>query len=691
MKFFSDISLWWLVPWLGLSIAGAFWYYRNQKEITYLSSWKKRLLTGLRALTIFVLGLLLAGILIENKDYKTDPPVFITLVDNSASMLNYKDSNEVKSRIDDFQKKLEEQYGERFQTINYTIGKEISDSVPQYNEHLSDLNAGFEFIYEKYYNRNIGGICFISDGNYNEGQSPVFTAEKINLTPVFSVGVGDTLIKRDQLIRNVSVNDVVFYKNQFPVEIDLEGRKIGKNGSEVSIYKNGQKIASEKVNYDNPKLSFQHLSFVLEATEIGFINYTVKVSPLDDEISYKNNERSFYVEVIDSRTKVLIVAKAPHPDISAVKQMIEKDENIEVESILFSEWDGSLKNTELLIWHEPGVNGSQKMIKEIEDKKIPVLYIIGSQSNAGNLGGIGLPVTIPGGNRFDETQSYVNQSFQLFELSDELKSSMNSWPPLVVHFGGSEEIVPNTLLGQRIGNVQKKNPILYFGSKSGRKFGVLHGEGLWKWKITEYNKTQDFKSFRELIEKTVQYLVVKQNTEALRIQLPNKFTINDEILINAEFYNASMQQITTPDIDLYLENEKGKDFKYRFAKGALDYNLSLGKLKSGQYKWKASAKHNGKAYTKSGVFVVEDVSLEDLSTHSDFNLMRQIAKRTNGEFYKLNQLNKLLDDISNRDDIATISYEEASFLDLIDWWVLLLILILSLSVEWFIRRYSGTY
>src|SRR5690606_32308882 len=101
---------------------------------------------------------------------------------------------------------------------------------------------------------------------------------------------------------------------------------------------------------------------------------------------------------------------------------------------------------------------------------------------------------------------------------------------------------------------------------------------------------------------------------------------------------------------------------------------TLGKLKPGKYSWSAEAKFDSKSTKKQGVFVVEDVSVESLSTHSDHNLMRQLAQETNGAFYTLNESDKLIKDVGNRKDIVNIQYEESNFNNLIDWqWVFLLV------------------
>lgn len=688
MKFFSDISIWWLIPWAAISLLAALWYYRKQKGLEDVSKWMKRGLIALRSLALFIIGVLLIGLLLESVEQRSENPVFITLIDNSTSVLNYKDSTKVKEQIRDFTQKLEERYKDKFEVVQYSIGNEFSMDDPSFSDHFSNLNLGFEEIFTQYYNQNIGGICFISDGNFNKGSDPSYAAEKIALTPIFTVGMGDTIRKRDQVIRNVAVNDIAFYKNKFPVEVDIQASRVGKTASSVSIYKNGKKVASKPIAYTDGNLDYTHVSLMLEATEIGFVNYVVQVESLKNESSYDNNKWSFYVEVIDSRSKILLLANAPHPDVAAVKNVIERDENVEVTSMLTSEFSGNLEDYALLILHEPG--GNTNFLQKVKNAKVPVLYLIGKNSSVSSVQELGIGLNLPSARRSDEVQASLKSGFQLFEVSSDLRAALEYWPPISVRFGAISNSQGDVLLTQRIGTVIKKDPILYFTSGN-RKQGAFIGEGLWRWKLMEYARTKGNKGFNELIQKSVQYLVVKKNTDALRVNLPRRFNVNDDVIINAEFYNSSLERITDPTISFVLTNEAGDKVDYTFAKEVADYRLSLGKLPKGKYDWRAKTTFSGKNYEKTGSFVVNDISLENLETSANHNLLKQIAANSGGKFYKLRSAHKLLDDIDKRTDIVTITSQESTFKDFIDYKWLFFLLIILLGAEWFFRRRLGSY
>lgn len=651
----------------------------------------KNVLITLRTLSLIVLSILLLGMIIEYKSYRTEQPVFVFLVDDSASMLNYKDSTLINKQVNEIKNKVRNRFADRFEYKELYVGDQVSDSFIGYKSLTSDLNEGFEYIRNRYYNRNVGAVCFISDGNYNRGNNPIYTAQKLNFAPIYTLGVGDTVQKRDQLIRNVTVNDLAFLNNKFPIEVDIEGHKMGKGKTFLSLWSDEHKLEEQELTYTDGVSDFQHIQFLVEAKVVGFKSFQLKLRKEENESSYENNEKRFYVDVIDSRSKILILAQAPHPDISALAQTLKLDENIEVSTELISTFTGKFETYAMVVLHGGVNSANQSILNNLKKSKVPVFYMMTTSCSSSAVKSLGIGLQVPNGTGMDEVQTRVSPAFQLFELEETTKQELERFPPLKVRFGNYGLNGGEVLLSQRIGTVVKKDPLLGFNTINGVKTAVLTGEGLWKWKLSDFTHNGNHKAFNDLINKTVQYLTVKKNTDPLHVQLPRRFNVVDDILINATFYNSSFDPITSPDISFELKNEKGEEQNFTFAKSAQSYFLSLGKLKEGKYAWEASTAFNGRNYKKSGVFVVENVSIEQQNTYADHNLLVQIAQKTNGEFYALNQADNMLNAIESRDDIAAMSYEEAEFLDLIDWKVLFATVALLLALEWFLRRYFGTY
>ena len=692
MHLISDLSIWLIVPIALIAFLLSFLFYKKEGWFADLNPNYQKLLRSLRFGSLFLIGILLLGLILQTINFREEKPVFITLIDNSNSMLNYKDSSAVKSQIEAYNLALKEKYGEKFELIEMHVGTEVSNKNLDFSEKTSNLEAGFEKINVDYYNRNIGGISFISDGNYNIGSNPAYAAEKISITPIFSLAIGDTTPRKDQLIKNVSVNDIAFLNNDFPIEVDLEAIKFGGKTVTVSILENGKQIASQKISYANSKRDFKQLNFTLKASKIGFQTYTVKLQGLEGEKTLKNNLRTFYVEVIDSRNNVLLLAGAPHPDISALKEVLDENENIESESFLIKDWNKSIEKTDLVIWHEPGVNYDPKVIEILQQKNIPILYVIGPNTDVQLMNKLNLGISGIKGNKTDDIQPTLSHGFNDFELTEKVAEALEYYPPLKSKFGSLKvEGNPLVLLNQRIGPVKKSDPLLFFVKRNNLKLGVLFGEGIWRWKLNDFIRSGNHEAFSELFAKTMNFLMVKQLEAGLRIEFPKRFSIEEEVIVNASFYNAALEPITKPQIQLKLTDKNGKIFRSQFGVNGSGYKLSLGKMKAGKYKWDAETKFNGKTYRKSGVFIVEDIEIEKIETAANHGVMKQLSQQSNGKFYQLKDYSKLLNDIEKRGDITTVSFEETNFNKLIDYVSILILLFLILASEWFLRRYLGSY
>ncbi|MEI8116302.1 MAG: hypothetical protein WCH03_02080 [Flavobacteriia bacterium] len=692
MHLLTDYSLWWLVPIGLLSITATYFYYQKVSWFNDLSGWKKNLMRSLRFSSLFLIGILLLGLVFEATHFREEKPIFITLIDNSSSMKNFKDSSSVDKNLANYRKELKERYEDQFELIEWSIGSEQGKNNIQFNEKSTNLELGFEAINTQFYNRNVGGVALISDGNYNVGSNPSYAAEKLNLTPVFTLAVGDTTPKRDHFIKNVSANDLAYLNNDFPVEVDLESFKLAGKSALVSILHNGKTVASQTVTYGNLKKNYRQVDFQLKADKVGVQSYTAVVSNLTGEYSVKNNRRNFYIEVVDARSKILLISAAPHPDMSAFKDVLERNENYEVKSILLKDWDQSINKVDLVIWHEPGIQFDAAQHQRLRLAGIPILYVLGQQTDAAEITKLSIGLKSSSSSQSEELEPTFNNGFNAFELSEACKSSIDFLPPLTAKFGAIK-VDPSAeiLLFQRIGQIKKNDPLLFFTKGDKVKNGVIFGEGIWRWRLNDFIRHQNHDVFNEFIGKIANYLMVKNQGMGLRVQLPKRMSSEEELIVTASFYNASMEPITGPKIDFVLTSEQGKQYKSQFAVAGSVYKLNQGKLNPGKYNWKASTMFNGKKYAKSGEFIVEEIQLEKLESFANHGTLKQLSKQSNGSFHLFTSYRKMLDELEKRNDIATVTYEDHTFDELLDYlWVFALLFIL-LAGEWFLRRYYGSY
>ena len=686
-----EYSAFWLFGILLLSLFVSWFSYWKKNGFNELSLVWKSTLYLTRFVSVFLIVSLLLGVFVKTYIERIEQPLFFLITDHSASMLNYKDSATVAKSIQQTKDKITAKYGSKFDLKILSIGSNVETKQKHtFNEASSNLEAAFAYIHSNYYNRNIGGITLISDGNFNVGANPIYNAAKIRTAPIFCLAVGDSIQRKDQLVRSVFNNPLAFLMNDFPVEIDISSFQFPEEEALLTISKKGKVVASKTINYSKNREDFQKVRFLIPADELGNHTYTIQLEEKENEISYKNNTKNFYVEVLDSRNKVLLLSTAPHPDISALKNVLSTDDKIEFESALFKDWEGKVNQANLLICHSPQKTTDLNTIQRFEQENIPILYILGPSTNESLYRRLSIQFPPRTAGKKDNLQAALNDNFAEFVVNPLLKTSLEFYPPLQGHYGDFKlPTGAKTLFKQRIGSVTKESPLLFFQTQRGKRTAAIMGEGIWRWRMNEFQRTKDHSVFNDLIDKTIQYLTVPGRSKGLSVRFPKKINKQKEVIVNGVFYNSSLEAITSPVLNLKITDENSKTYTTQFSVYEDGYQAQLGKLNPGKYSWEVEGEFKNKTERKSGVFIVEDIDQERAESVANHSVLKQLSAQSNGGFYKLSEANEFIEDLSQRTEIESVSFSEESSFKLIDYTWYLILCILFLCGEWFIKRVHG--
>lgn len=679
--------------WIFLAVVLAFLYafflYRKDEVLDEVHHRLKWGLAAFRFLSVLTLMVLLIGIILEQFAERKEKPLLFMVNDNSASVLLSDDSSFYKGDFITELNSLSKELEADFDVVKYDFdGVTKPGFSGDYSGKATDLSNVFNGIFDQYTNRNIGGIVVASDGLYNQGANPVYAISRRSFLPIFTIGMGDTNAVKDVRIDEVRHNEIAFLGNDFPVSLTVSQTMCKGAEVRVGIYNGDNLIQEQQVAFAN-EFDQVNLSFQLKALKKGFVKYTVKVSSLDDEYSEKNNIANFYLEVIDGRQKILIAHNGSHPDISALQSVIAKNKNYEVDVKLMEEVEETGKYDLLILHNYDALN--PKLEEVLRGGKRPTLFIQGTKTNLRAVQDIGVGFSGRSSD-FESVGFQHNPNYKEILLSQNTLRLLSEAPPLEVPFGNLQfSSALDVLAYQEVGNIQLDQPLIYFTQKQASRFGVIMGEGIWRWRLFDQLKNKNTNQFEELIGKIITYLAVKENRDPFKIQLDNEYTENESVKIGAKLYNQSYDLINEPEVSFVYANEDGKEFESYFVRTANSYQLELGALSQGVYKWTAKTTFQDQRYEKSGTFLVREVKIEYLNPVADHRLLRNLSQQSSGDFYFPNQLESLKKDLLEREDMVTVVYQEKEFNDLIDYkWIFFLILILF-SIEWFVRKYNGSY
>ncbi|SFG94330.1 hypothetical protein [Pedobacter insulae] len=652
------------------------------------------ILSLFRTLAITLLIWMLFAPLFKKVSYTLEKPIIILAQDNSLSV-----GQVMPAKFDqiNYQKQMQElstKLSEKYEVKTYSFSDSVKTGLDFSGKgKLSNGAVLIEQLKDEVMNRNIGAIIIASDGIFNRGGNPLYDLKQLN-APVYTIGLGDTVPKKDVLIADINYNNLVYLDNEFTLSVQVQAFQSKGEKTRLTVTENGVKVKDEIVDL-NANSFVKDIPIKMKARKVGVQKYNVSVSSLKNEITTKNNSQTIFVEVIDGRQKILIVSGTAHPDVTVLKQAIEINKHYEVALAL----PDDLNQVELnkyslaILYQFPGDNNSSlNLLNQIKGSRIPIWCILGAQTDMSGLAQLqGLVKLNRATGAIQEVFPLIAPNFTLFALETNADAQLKDYDPLQMPFGN---LIINgsysAILNQKIGKVNTQSPLWFFMDNNGRKIAFLLGEGIWKWKLEEAKNVQSFPLVNELVSKTLQYLSVKDDKRKFKVYA-NKSTFdeNEQVILNASLYNDAYEPINTSEVAIKIRPENGKIFNYNFSKFGSSYRLDAGSLPEGNYTFIATTNLGDKKYSFNGSFYVKALITEFQQTTANHQLLYTMAQQNNGKMLMPSNLLSVLDEINKNEQIKTIRYEDRKYEELINFKFLFIFILLLLSLEWFLRKRNG--
>jgi len=180
-------------------------------------------------------------------------------------------------------------------------------------------------------------IVVLSDGINTDGPPLSEAAEGARRrgVPLFLIGLGSDKPLRDLKLTDLLVDDVVFVDDV--VHFDCKLAATGLQGEKVAVtlrqQGNPEVLAKIEVTA-GPDGQTQQVRVPYRPTEVGRFEYVVEVEPKEDELNTENNRRQRTVEVRKEKVRVLLVQAYPNFEFRYLRNMLGRDETIELHTLL---------------------------------------------------------------------------------------------------------------------------------------------------------------------------------------------------------------------------------------------------------------------------------------------------------------------------------------------------------------------
>ncbi len=675
-----------------------FLYFRESKfkEAHPYLHW---LLGILRFLTVAGISTLLLSPFIKSQESQTQDPFIVFLEDQSESIYHKKkqeDLNLLKSSISDLNTGLAEKYD----LVHLEFGDEVRKSESDSSTFkVTNLSKAFTYIEENYGDQNLGAIVMSTDGIFNEGSNPIYSSPTLK-APIYFIAQGDTTQQKDISIRNIFNNKIAYLGDQFNVQVDIIANNCNGENTMLRAYKfntsgKREKIKEERIKIDRSDF-FTTKEFILDANTTGLNKYQISLSKVDGELSTVNNTKNFYIEVLDARQKILIYANAPHPDISALKSSLSNNKNYEIETAYANKANVNFANFDLVIFHNlpsKSIN-LETVIDQLDKRKTPRMFVVGAQTNLNKFNSIqnNLKIT-QRSNQLDDVQANINANFNAFTVDSDLLEDLINFSPLISPFG-EYEAGPGTktFLYRRIKKINTETPLLSFSELNGIKTSVLTGEGLWKWRLYDFLEHGSHDVVDYIIDKTVQYTTVKEDKRKFRASSSKKvYKENEAVFLEAQLFNNNYEAINEPDVFVSIYDSKNKEYPYTFSKKDNYYFLNPGYFPEGNYTYKAKVNFGGQELKDQGNFSVQSIELELYDLTARHHILHSLADKYGGRVFYPNETSELKTMLLANENIKPLIYSTEKTQSILNLKWIFYLLIGFLCLEWFIRRFNGSY
>ena len=641
-----------------------------------------------------MLGPLLKQLLEETKK-----PVIVLLSDDSRSIdqwIDRADSPDLASSMSQLAQSLSESYD----VAHYSFGEDIqliSEDTSRYDQEITDISKTLKYISDVYEGENLGAVVLATDGIYNQGSNPIYAKIRADI-PIHSIALGDTTKRRDISVETVLYNEVAYLDDEMLTQVDIKASNAAGRSARLSVEKEtpgGYQVIERRDIKVVGDSYFTSEDIQLQLDQAGINLYRYSISYIDNELNRSNNTKDVYIEVLDARQKISIIAGAPHPDISAIKQILEQNKNYEVAIHIkdFSVTD--INDTDVAIFHNLPTTGKSidNILQALSQRSVAKMYIVGEDTDLGKWNKIQDQLTIRGsrGNA-NNAQGSLNKDFNYFTISDELKNKVVDFPPLASPYGeygiGGQSDV---MLYQRIGDINTDFPLLAFSDADGSKTAYLLANDIWRWKLYDHLQHSNFDIISELLEKSITYISTKEDKRKFRVSTnDNVFLTNEDVVFTAELYNNNYELINDSEVTLQMTSSDGNQFDYTFSTTDEAYALDIGRLPAGTYNYTASTSWSGEKYSDAGRIVVREIQFELYDQEARHELLYSLAERTGGSVIYPTDVPSLGTSLLSSDKIKPVIYQSTVTKPLLDTKWLLLFLIIPLILEWALRRYFGS-
>lgn len=623
-------------------------------------------------------------------------------VDNSNSIA-IKDSNKNIDKIKNLIENLKDRNKENYKFFIFADKVDSLQNIE--NLKLEEPSTNFSSIYSFIKSRrsDIDKAVIVSDGIITQGEDPSYNFEKLQLK-LFTVGIGDTSKQKDVSVENITYNQNIFVNKETQFEASILNKDFENQDVIVSLSEENQPIEKKSIKLNSSGLN--KITFKYKPSKSGEKKLKIEVSRLNNEMSYQNNSKTFFVNVLSSKIKIGLIASSPSSDLSAINNSLKKEPDFEIYKYIQVE-----KNK---IWKEPdnlkldsinvffllnfpsSITANEDISKVIAqiDKGKPFFISISNYTDLTKLKLFEkyLPISLKNtSNEIQKIQAQIN----LNEFTTNF-SQVSSSPSLWINLAPVDQINFQTVLkpeskiivNSRLKDFELNNPLIAIRNIGNQRSMILNGYNFWYWQMQYAESSPDF--FPNFIIETAKWLSQSKNKKYFSLTTNKKvFYQNENIELTAELFDQTMNPVDTSSVTVRIKNQSTSEDIILLSKGNGIYQADFTPNAIGEVFLEATNSYYRDANKSvSARIFINNIPAERVKTKMDEEFLKHLAYSTGGIYSFIDNAENILAEI---DEITTNnnSVIEKSEIEIWNNINIIFFIILLFTAEWFIRKRIG--
>ncbi len=708
-----DANGWWLVLFVVLAAALSALVYRF--TLPPATPLRKILLAGLRGVALAMIIFMLFEPVLAFLRERSERPSVLLLLDHSLSMSLSSGTESRESKVREFVAspgidRLASRSNLRSFVFSDTLHEIRMDTLPRvkFDGIGSDISTAVNRAISLSGESPPVGIIVISDGAHNQGENPVRVAGK-SPAPVYTFAVGDTTASADAVIAEILTNEVTYKGSSVPIDVRVQAKGMAGQSTRLRLRDpHGNVIEEQDLPIGSDEFE-RTISLKYVADTAGDVRLTAVLDTLRGESISDNNTRSVVIRVLENKSHVVLISGPPSPDLTVLRQTLEADSTLIVDSFVdlggdkylnrsTGPLDDDLRSADLLVLiNYPARGGSTqdwgRVASAIKDRKIPVMFFAGPQLDATRLGDLAesLPITP---NRSTPARERVvlrgSSNHAAVNGSTPLPLEWSDLPPVIGGIGNfsvspSAQVVAK--LSRELLGVPEDEPAVALWNSAGmRGVAVLcWNTSLWKLQMARNGTGAEF--YSSLVTRLASWLIAPAEAKRVVIRSNKKLYSGGEIVtFQAQVYGMDLSPRDDAVVTLTVNSAGRSEVVPLKGRGSGRYEADFLPWANGDFSFRGMALAAGDTLgADAGLFAVEAFNIELVETQARYDILRQVASVSGGAFAPVEKAQSVLDSL----DLSDRTVIQKREIPLWNQATMLWIIITLLAAEWMIRKRSG--